>query len=330
MKLAAAILFAVSNAQRGERQREKETPITDDAFASYFGDSYDYGNAFDEASYDAGAFGDSADAFGDLSFGDYTLDYETVDVAAIEDAVQADEASPAASNRPVSNNNDGKTLIPGDNTDDNDRTNAGFDSFCWINSGATLAEWAATSGTNAGRWHRCLGEGSACEVKVVRILSDNDKTTSVRQVTSKCANESSCIANMKQNFNPKIASAGNWYKQYLMQQCKPFGVGDRFKSNGERSSCVFCVEPCTESEQSTGFATGGCVGPSANGTPKGTVNAASIDVFDPATLQSNGAGNQYTTGNYYSTVTGTYTKNSVSVSLEVSTIQAAQLGTDFV
>merc|ERR1719374_30436 len=188
----------------------------------------------------------------------------------------------------------------------------------------------ATTGTNAGRWHRCLGEGSACEVKVVRILSDNNKTTSVRQVTSKCANESSCIANMKQNFNPKIASAGNWYKQYLMQQCKPFGVGDRFKSNGERSSCVFCVEPCTETEQSSGVATGGCVGPSADGVSKGTVNAASIDVFDPATLASNGAGNQYTTGNYYSTVTGTYTKNSVSVSLEVSTIQAAQLGNDFV
>merc|ERR1711893_56372 len=97
MKLAAAILFAVSNAQRDGRQREKETPsAADDAFSAYFGagfgDNYgDYGAAFDGDS-----FGDSADsgfdAFGDLSFGDYEYDGPAVDEAAVQASVAANEA----------------------------------------------------------------------------------------------------------------------------------------------------------------------------------------------------------------------------------------------
>ena len=81
MKLQAAILFAVTNAQRdGGRVRDKEVNSADvsDAFADYFGDANnafgDY-NAGDSAAYDA--FGDSYEAFGDLSFGDYAADYSS-------------------------------------------------------------------------------------------------------------------------------------------------------------------------------------------------------------------------------------------------------------
>ena len=101
-------MFAVTSAQRNEggRQREKETPSsTDDAFAAYFGaydgDAFgDYGNAFGAESF--GDSYDSADAFGDLTFGNYDGDYDgvdTVDTAAVEQAVASDEA-----NRPGNDN----------------------------------------------------------------------------------------------------------------------------------------------------------------------------------------------------------------------------------
>ena len=85
MKLQAAILFAVTNAQRdGGRVRDKEVNSADvsDAFADYFGDANnafgDYA-AVDAAAYDA--FGDSYEAFGDLSFGDYDAsDYSSGNV----------------------------------------------------------------------------------------------------------------------------------------------------------------------------------------------------------------------------------------------------------
>ena len=80
MKLQAAILFAVSNAQRdGGRVRDKDVSSdVSDAFADYFGEANnafgDY-NAGDAAAYDS--FGDSYEAFGDLSFGDYAADYSS-------------------------------------------------------------------------------------------------------------------------------------------------------------------------------------------------------------------------------------------------------------
>jgi len=343
MKLAAAILFAVTNAQRdGGRQREKETPSSsDDAFAAYFGAGFDYGSDYGNAAFDGAAFGDSADegfdAFGDLNFGSYDYGTEAVDVAAVEESVAADEAD--AANRPSNNDaDDGKTILPGVTLDTNDRTNSAFNGWCWTNSGATKAAWAKTSnGVGKGKWVQCLGSGSACEVKVARKISDG----SIVQVTSSCANEESCVANMKQNFNPGT-TANNIYSQYVQQACKPFGaavIGARFKSNNERSTCFFCTEPCTTAEAGAYASTANCVGPSADGVadgaPANAVDSASppvaIDIFDDTTLDETpgaDATNKYTTANYYTTVTGTLT-GSGGASITISKIQAVQLGATF-
>merc|ERR1712048_1117783 len=336
--------FAVTNAQRdGGRQREKETPSSsDDAFAAYFGAGFDYGSDYGNAAFGADAFGDSADegfdAFGDLNFGsyDYGNDAAAVDVAAVEESVAADEAE--AANRPSNNDaDDGKTILPGVTTNANDRTNSAFDGWCWTNSGATKAAWAKTSaGTGQGKWIQCLGSGSACEVKVARKISDN----SIVQITSQCANEVSCVANMKQNFNPgttSSAGANTIYSKYVQQACKPFGaavIGNRFKSNSERSTCFFCTEPCSTAESGNSYSSSAnCVGPSADGTadgaPANAVDSASvaIDIFDDATLaQTPSPTNKFTTDNYYTTVTGTLSGSPSSIT--ISKIQAVQLATD--
>jgi len=341
MKLAAAILFAVTNAQRGDgRQREKETPSSsDDAFAAYFGAGFDYGSDYGNAAFGADAFGDSADdgfdAFGDLNFGsyDYGNDAAAVDVAAVEESVAADEAE--AANRPSNNDaDDGKTILPGVTTNANDRTNSAFDGWCWTNSGATTAAWAKTSaGTGQGQWIQCLGSGSACEVKVARKISDG----SIVQVTSQCANEVSCVNNMKQNFNPGT-TANNIYSQYVQQACKPFGasvIGKRFKSNSERSTCFFCVEPCTTAEKNAYASTANCIGPVsdgvADGAPANAVDSATppvaIDVFDDATLdETPSPTNKFTVDNYYTTVTGTLAGSPSSIT--ISKIQQVQLATN--
>lgn len=355
MKLTAAILFAVTNAQReGGRQREKETPSSsDDAFAAYFGAGFDYNGDYG-AAFDADAFGESAetndyDAFGDLSFGDYTYP-DSVDAAAVEEAVAADEA-----NRPGNDDNDdGKTLIPGNTQATNDRTDSGFDAYCYENSASSLDDWATTTAgttaagaTGTGKWRQCIGEGSACEVKVVRDLTSND----IVQVVSKCANEVSCVANMKQNFNPGSTGSNNVYQWYVQQACKPWRtvdgsgndtgpmIGGRFSSNKERSTCFFCVEPCTGAETPTlpstlMSATSNCVGPTAEGTadgaPANAVDGANnaINIFDHTKLAAiPSATNQFTTDNYYTTVTGVYT--GTTAPLTVSRIQAVQLDTNF-
>merc|ERR1711988_46943 len=178
-----------------------------------------------------------------------------------------------------------------------------------------------------------MGSGSACEVKVGRRISDN----AIVQVTSSCANEESCVANMKQNFNPGTV-ANNIYSQYVQQACKPFGatvIGNRFKSNNERSTCFFCTEPCTTAEAGSYASTANCVGPSADGVadgaPANAVDSATvaIDVFDDTTLdQTPSPTNKFTVDNYYTTVTGTLT-GSGGASITISKIQAVQLGATF-
>merc|ERR1711937_15544 len=100
-------------------------------------------------------------------------------------------------------------------------------------------------------------------VRVARKISDG----SIVQVTSQCANEVSCVNNMKQNFNPGTI-ANNIYNKYVQQACKPFGasvIGARFKSNSERSTCFFCVEPCTTAEAASYASTANCIGPVSDG-----------------------------------------------------------------
>jgi len=328
MKLAAAILFAVTSAQRNEggRQREKETPSsTDDAFAAYFGaydgDAFgDYGNAFGAESF--GDSYDSADAFGDLTFGNYDGEYvdgvDAVDTAAVEQAVAADEA-----NRPgQDNNDDGKTFLPGDTSNAADETQSAFAAYCWENSASRTSATATAElnwATSGGSFQQCTGKASACEVKVVRDVSSND----IVQIVSKCANEDSCIANMEQNFNPRklLSPTNSLYNSYMQQSCRPqhlggnaITFGQRFKSNKQKSTCFFCVEPCA-----SGAAAAGCVGPNAAGTAAMSVPTGSIDLFSETTL----SGSDMLADNYYSTVTGTL--NPGGKVMTVSKIQADQI-----
>lgn len=326
MKLAAAILFAVTSAQRNEggRQREKETPSsTDDAFAAYFGaydgDAFgDYGNAFGAESF--GDSYDSADAFGDLTFGNYDGEYvdgvDAVDTAAVEQAVAADEA-----NRPgQDNNDDGKTFLPGDTSNAADETQGAFAAYCWENS-ASRTDATNTAEKNwalvGGSFNRCTGSASACEVKVVRDVESNN----IVQIVSKCANESSCIANMEQNFNPrKLLHSTSVYNSYMQQSCRPqnlggnaLNFGNRFKFNKQKSTCFFCVEPCA-----TNAAAARCVGPNAAATAPMSVAVGTVDIFDESTL----TGSDMLFDNYYSTVSGTITGGKV---MTVSKIQKEQL-----
>jgi len=327
MKLAAAILFAVTSAQRNEggRQREKETPSsTDDAFAAYFGaydgDAFgDYGNAFGAESF--GDSYDSADAFGDLTFGNYDGEYvdgvDAVDTAAVEQAVAADEA-----NRPgQDNNDDGKTFLPGNTSNAADETQSAFAAYCWENSASKTASdtaennWALVGGS----FKRCTGSASACEVKVVRDVASND----IVQIVSKCANESSCIANMEQNFNPRklLSFQTSLYNSYMQQNCRPqhlggnsITFGNRHKFNKQKSTCFFCVEPCAAAA-----AAARCVGPNAGATAPMSVAVGTVDIFDESTL----TGTDMLSNNYYSTVTGTL--NPGGKVMTVSKIQADQI-----
>jgi len=326
MKLAAAILFAVTSAQRNEggRQREKETPSsTDDAFAAYFGaydgDAFgDYGNAFGAESF--GDSYDSADAFGDLTFGNYDGEYvdgvDAVDTAAVEQAVAADEA-----NRPgQDNNDDGKTFLPGNTSNAADETQSAFAAYCWENSASKTASdtaennWALVGGS----FKRCTGSASACEVKVVRDVASNN----IVQIVSKCANESSCIANMEQNFNPRklLSFQTSLYNSYMQQNCRPqhlggnsITFGNRHKFNKQKSTCFFCVEPCAAAA-----AAARCVGPNAGATAPMSVAVGTVDIFDESTL----TGTDMLSNNYYSTVTGTITGGK---EMTVSKIQKEQL-----
>jgi len=261
-----------------------------------------------------------------LNFGSYDYGAEAVDAAAVEESVAADEAD--AANRPSNDDqDDGKSqaILPGDTANTNDRTNDALDAYCWEASSNSKAGWATIAN---GEWKLCRGEGSSCEVKVVRKSSDD----SIVQIVSKCANEESCVANMKQNFNPGLV-ANSKYAWYVQQQCKPFGnavLGPRFKSNNEKSTCVFCVEPCSANDKNSFDGSQACVGPSADtvadGTPALNDGSTDIDIFNQATLNSiPGGSNPFTTDNYYVTVTGTITQGGVTEPITVSRIQALQL-----
>merc|ERR1712187_3914 len=292
-----------------------ETPSsTDDAFAAYFG-AYD-GDAFGAESF--GDSYDSADAFGDLTFGNYDGEYvdgvDAVDTAAVEQAVAADEA-----NRPgQDNNDDGKTFLPGDTSNAADETQSAFAAYCWENSASKTA--SATAENNwalvGGSFNQCTGSASACEVKVVRDVESND----IVQIISKCANEDSCIANMEQNFNPRklLSFQTSLYNSYMQQTCRPqhlggnaITFGNRHKFNKQKSTCFFCVEPCATAAAATG-----CVGVNSAGTGPNSIPTGTIDLFVESTL----TGTDMLSNNYYSTVTGTL--NPGAKSMTVSKIQA--------
>lgn len=231
MKLTAAILFAATNAQRdGGRVRDKEVSTEDSAFADYFGSNFDYNGAYDTG-FDASAyesFGDDS-AFGDLNFGSYDDSYSA-------DAAADDEGRPidVVDDEEKSTFEDGNIAAVALESID-----TVFSERCYNSVGTDKASWL----TN-GSWERCNGETEACEVKVVR------RGGAITQIHSKCANQFSCISNMRQNFNPKKLNAGtSWYTLYNQQACRPLqmpgfsgDIGPRIQKTD--STCFFCVEPC--------------------------------------------------------------------------------------
>jgi len=331
MKLQAAILFAVSNAQRdGGRVRDKDVSSdVSDAFADYFGEANnafgDY-NAGDAAAYDS--FGDSYEAFGDLSFGDYAADYSS-DVA--DDAGRPVEE--------VADDYDGKTTFEEvQNTnevpDSVDQTTSGLLPRCFNGVGTDSTTWYA-----AGAWTRCDGEIEACEIKVVR------RAGTITQISSKCANADSCADNALNNFNPKQTAVGSThYSLYRHQQCRPLhmnnvalSIGPREKQND--STCFFCVEPCKHASPATLDAATlkaqQCVGYGTAGNSQ-PIAASALDIFSETSLGSTArvtGGSTVTldglTGNYYATVTQTLTRQTQSGLITedrlMSTIQQAQL-----
>lgn len=338
MKLQAAILFAVSNAQRDGRVRDKEvnSAEADDAFASYFDDA-NYGDANNAFGNYGDAFGadSSYDAFGDLSFGDY-------DINAAYGSDVADDAG-----RPVEvaddDDYDGKTTFEeadADNTrpDSVDDTTAGMTARCFNSVGTDASSWF---GSATAEWERCNGEIEACEIKVVRRNGD------ITQIQSKCANAHSCVDNMLNNFNPKhtaVSGTGfSFYSMYKHMQCRPLilhawnaaDIGAREKQND--STCFFCVEPCnlanleTTDHSTATLKANRCVGRAGTATDGSTDNsdpfsgnnaagsAKTVSLFDESqmgttapTVSGTDLALDAFDANYYGTVVETLTRTTVA------------------
>lgn len=295
MKLQAAILFAVTNAQRdGGRVRDKEVNSADvsDAFADYFGDANnafgDYA-AVDAAAYDA--FGDSYEAFGDLSFGDYDASDYSSDVASDDAGRPAGEAV----SEDVSDD-DGKTTFQVNDSVAVNLRPTSFNAKCF-NGVASGADSTATKTAwfTAGVWQQCEGEMESCEIKVVR------RAGVITQIQSKCANGHSCTDNALNNFNPKrdpkvgAGTNASWYSQYRHQQCRPLVldqwtegmIGAREKQND--STCFFCVEPCSYAGIEAATRTAAelkadqCVG-RAGADNSQPINTSTVDIFDETSV----------------------------------------------
>merc|ERR1711937_60951 len=254
MKLSAAILFASANAQNGGRVRDKDVSEIAAAYDSYnagFGDDA-YGGFYD-------AF---ADAFGDSgNYGDYGYDNA-------DDATAAPAAVDAGRPVEVVEEDDVKTVfLDGLEVAASDPLDGGFSQKCWVARGTSSDDWFDPNVGSNG-WKVCNGgEHQACEIKVTR-----NKANAITQIVSKCANQQSCVDNMKQNFNPAaITAAGSaLYGTYAQQQWRPqFLAGANSALFGARqkasdSVCFFCVEPCDVDDPTTLTAaqlrTNNCIG----------------------------------------------------------------------
>jgi len=334
MKLSAAILFATANAQGGGgRVRDKDVGAVADAYDNYnagFGGEDAYGGFYD-------AF---ADAFGDVgNYGDYGYD-------AADDATAAPAAVDAG--RPVEvveeEADQGKTVFTdGLNEAASDPNDAAFNQNCWVATGNSAATWF-TAGTN-NSWQECNGgEHQACEIKVTR-----NSANAIIQIVSKCANQQSCVDNMKQNFNPAKNAGTVLYGTYAQQSCRPQHLGGstsalfgaRVKSND--SVCYFCVEPCDDDAAMAGNAAAlqaaNCVGPgSAGETNSKPIDGSDLDLLAATDVgidqpvqepQADGSkvdtASNFFTMNWYSTVSVDLKKNNMRETRVVSRIQHQQL-----
>jgi len=350
MKLQAAILFAVSNAQRDGRVRDKEvnSADVDDAFASYFDDSNynDANNAF--GNYDSFGADSSYDAFGDLSFGDYDLN------AAYGSDVADDAGRPVESADVDDADYDGKTTFEvgtgSSRPDSVDDTTSGLTAKCFNSVGTSEATWFSNA---AGAWERCNGEIEACEIKVVR------RKGTITQIQSKCANAHSCVDNMLNNFNPQYTQtsvgSASWYSMYKHMQCRPLfldqwtdtQIGAREQQND--STCFFCLEPCTLADpagavSAADLKAGRCVGKSSAATNSqpfsandGSGNPKTVSLFaeqalgqTPVTVGGSDVTLNAFNDNYYGTIEIALTRvapngETITENRRISRIQQEQL-----
>jgi hypothetical protein len=134
-----------------------------------------------------------------------------------------------------------------------------YSAFCFV--GSSEADFDLNTGkpdvTQAtddwfanGNWHHCSGENEVCQIKVTRRRNE------IFSIVSKCANNKSCVDNMKTNYAPHWDPSGSqvYAASWARQACRPtFGESSLANFNGAASArarggnpseCFYCVEPC--------------------------------------------------------------------------------------
>lgn len=325
MKLLAAILFAATNAQRDrERDVEVKTDSSYDSYNAGFGGDDAYGGFYD-------AF---ADAFGDS--GNYG-DYGTYDNA--DDATAAPAAVDAGRPVEVVEEDEGKTVfLDGLELAASDPLDNSFDQKCWVARGTSKTEWFDSAGDNG--WQICNGgEHQACEIKVTR-----NKANEITQIVSKCANQQSCVDNMKQNFNPAANAGTVLYGTYAQQQCRPQNLGGASgadfgaRQKASDSVCFFCVEPCdvdVSAMNAAALRTANCIGEGSSGEVNSQPfdgNALDLLASTDAGLNTNvydgtnfDSASDFFNMNWYSTVEVDLSSGDLRDTRTVSRIQHYQL-----
>merc|ERR1712167_128261 len=134
-----------------------------------------------------------------------------------------------------------------------------YASFCFTGTGeADLvlatgkpdATMAKQQWYNNGFWNPCSGENEVCQIKVTRRRNE------IFSIVSKCANNKSCVDNMKTNYAPHWDPSGSqvYAASWARQACRPtfgesslanfYGAASARARGGNPSECFYCVEPC--------------------------------------------------------------------------------------
>ena len=144
---------------------------------------------------------------------------------------------------------------------------ADYASFCYVStaeathdnaSGLPNGAAAVTAWFADGSWSNCAGENEVCQIKVTR------RRNQIFSIVSKCANNKSCVDNLKNNYAPHWEPSNGqvFAKSWARQACRPtFANGDLANYNGASSArarganpseCFYCVEPCRARAAVTG------------------------------------------------------------------------------
>jgi len=382
MKLIASILVVSAHAQsRGrEGKQSADNAGTDDesfaeTFNDYFGGSdynidysgladalsaLDYNDAYNVAATTAAPTTvalTTADPFAGYDFSgladalaDYDSSYDGLSAEA--DNSVADIVTDAG--RPDGNDDDetkGSAFIQTGGTIQVGHSE--YASYCWINTAeadlgtanhanqpkanddpdGAVARWFDT-----GNWHHCSGENEVCQIKVTRRMNN------IFSIVSKCANNYSCVDNMKQNFAPAWDPSGSqkFMSSWGRQNCRPtFGFPAAENYNGANgnarargaskpSECYFCVEPCramaavtgtpawvgdvsSETNQRDRMAEAYCIGKAADGLQ--ATNSRAFDTYDIFVENTQHDGYSVTSGHWDTTLR--YDGSYLSTNLEL-------------